>query len=146
MADLTSPAESGSASDDLVLSFRLELSATTARPSTSSRDPEPDDLRSLREWLRDDSHVGRHTIAGPVDEVPDSERMGVAGNVLQFVADQGLDVAALVVAILAWRDSRAVTSQHNVTIICNGRSSAISDDPQAAERIGRIFADENEDD
>lgn len=143
VADLTSPAESGSTPDDLVLSFRLALSATADQPGALARDPEPDDLRSLREWLRDDAHVGRHTIARPVNESPDPDRMGVVGDILQFVADTGLDTAALVVAILAWRDSRPASLRQKVTLIRNGKRLEISGDPATIERIARILEDED---
>ncbi|MEU1250027.1 hypothetical protein ACFYP0_30240 [Micromonospora arida] len=143
MADLTSPAESDSTSGSLVVSFRLEL-AGADQPGTPARDPEPDDLRSLRAWLRDDSHVGRHAIAQPVDEVPDPGQMGIVGDVVQFVADTGLDAAALVIAILAWRDSRPASLQQKVTIIRNGKRLEITGDPATIDRIVRLFEDEEE--
>ncbi|MGC4863439.1 effector-associated constant component EACC1 [Micromonospora sp. DT41] len=142
MADLTSPAESGSTSDALVVSFRLGLVGTADQPGMPARDPEPDDLRSLRAWLRDDSHVGQHAIAQPVDKVLDPDQMGIVGDVLQFVADKGLDAAALVVAILAWRDSRPASLQQKVTLIRNGERLEITGNPATIERIVQLFEDE----
>ncbi|GAA2845681.1 hypothetical protein Acy02nite_47260 [Actinoplanes cyaneus] len=121
--------------DDLVTSFRLELSADDIA--------DLEDLRSLREWLRDDPRVGPHTLPGASDATADPERMGIVGDSLQFVADTGLDVAALVVAIVAWRDSRPVQRQPKVTILRGERKLEITGDPETIERIVRLLDDED---
>ena len=123
--------------DDLVLPFRLELSG--------DRPPERAELRSLRNWLRDDPRVGRHTLPEPAVGSTDPEHMGIVGDSLQFVADTGLDTMALIVAILAWRDSRPADRRPTVTIIYNDQKFEITGDHETIQQVIRALGRKNGD-
>jgi hypothetical protein len=65
----------------------------------------PDEIRSLRTWLRDEPAVrayGQPTVDGP--EAPGG--MGTALEVLALVLGSGLSAAQLALSIIMWRASR----------------------------------------
>lgn len=92
------------------------------------------ELRSLVAWLRDEPDISQGavmTLSGPP---PGPGRMGAMLDVIELALDSGFQLASLVVAVAAWRQTRAgqprVLIRHgNVEVAIDG------DDPQTITRI-----------
>ncbi|MFD8951977.1 hypothetical protein ACFV0B_24325 [Streptomyces xanthophaeus] len=92
------------------------------------------ELRSLCQWLRDDSRVRRHAEIALGGPEPDPGSMGSPLEYVQLALDTGFDIASLAVAWFTWRATRprqpAVTFEHEgVTVTLSG------EDPETAARL-----------
>jgi hypothetical protein len=107
--------------------------------TTGGDDDLQDDLRSLRDWLRDDERVGPYL---PVELGADAPRAGQMGDLAQTLLAAigvGLDAAAFVVAVLAWRRSRADRPTVVLVRVTDGEAVEIEDGPATEAEVRRLL-------
>ncbi|MEU6328144.1 hypothetical protein ABZ851_12795 [Streptomyces sp. NPDC047049] len=98
------------------------------------------ELRSLYNWLRQDSAVRRGADVTLPQSPSEPDQMGLLTDVLQLVTDNGWSAASFALALSTWRQTRpgrrSVTVQRGETtvIVENGSEEELSRLIEALER------------
>lgn len=103
--------------------------------TTSSTDAE-NDLRSLCQWLGEDSYVRRHARIGLGAAAPAPGRMGALFDSIELALNSGFQIGNLALAWAAWRATRTRTPE--LTFERNGVKVTLSG--QDAETAARLLA------
>jgi len=103
--------------------------------TTSSTDAE-NDLRSLCQWLREDSYIRRHASVDLGAVEPAAGRMGALFDSIELVLNSGFQMGNLALAWAAWRATRPRAPE--VTFERNGMKVTLSG--QDAETAARLLA------
>ncbi len=94
-----------------------------------------EDLRSLRDWLRDDEDVRRHAAVTLEAGAPGPGEMGAAFEVIKLVLDSGFQLGSLALAYAGWRATRRERAGFELTVRNGATSVTISSNSaQEAER------------
>ncbi|MFD0689991.1 effector-associated constant component EACC1 [Actinomadura fibrosa] len=104
-----------------------------------STDGTAEELRSFREWLRDEPDVRRHAIVTlDASEPAEPGEMGGALDVVKLVIDTDFQLLNLGLAYLSWRSSRPRPAA--VTIERDGVKITLDEaDPEAVARLLRTL-------
>ncbi|NGO74320.1 hypothetical protein G6045_01265 [Streptomyces sp. YC504] len=99
------------------------------------------ELRSLYQWLRDDSHVRRYARVRLDEKEPAPGHMGGDLEGIRLMLESGFQLANFVLAWLAWRGSRPkppeiTVESGGVTVTLSGQDAATAERILAALRTG----------
>lgn len=101
------------------------------------------ELRSLRDWLRDDDDIRRKAIITLEPGEPETGAMGAALEVIKLVLDSGFSLGNLAIAYAGWRAARKTPDGFEL-IVRNGstRITISAADAQEAEQQLRALVRE----
>lgn len=97
------------------------------------------ELRSLRDWLRDDEDVRRKAVITLAPGEPETGAMGAALEVVKLVLDSGFSLGNLALAYAGWRATRKTRDGFEL-IVRNGNTKVTISAPDAQEAEKQLRA------
>jgi len=97
------------------------------------------ELRSLRDWLRDDEDVRRKAVITLAPGEPETGAMGAALEVVKLVLDSGFSLGDLALAYAGWRATRKTRDGFEL-IVRNGNTKVTISAPDAQEAEKQLRA------
>lgn len=97
------------------------------------------ELRSLRDWLRDDDDVRRNAVVTLESGEPQDGAMGAALDVIKLVLDSGFSLGNLALAYAGWRATRRKHDGFEL-VVRNGNTTVTISAPDAQEAEKQLRA------
>lgn len=97
------------------------------------------ELRSLRDWLRDDDDVRRNAVISLETGEPETGAMGAALEVIKLVLDSGFSLGNLALAYAGWRATRQARDGFEL-VVRNGNTTVTISAPDAQEAEKQLRA------
>lgn len=97
------------------------------------------ELRSLREWLRDDDDVRRKAVITLESAAPEDGAMGAAFDVIKLVLESGFELGNLALAYAGWRATRKKRDGFEL-VVRNGDTTVTISAPDAQEAEQQLRA------
>lgn len=97
------------------------------------------ELRSLRDWLRDDDDVRRGAVISLEAGEPETGAMGAAFEVIKLVLDSGFSLGNLALAYAGWRATRQARDGFEL-VVRNGNTMVTISAPDAQEAEKQLRA------
>jgi hypothetical protein len=105
-----------------------------------SADGADEELRSFREWLRDEPDVRRHALISLEATEGEEGEMGGALDVVKLVIDTDFQILNFGLAYVAWRATRPRPTA--VTIERDGVKITLDEsDPEVVARLVRVLGE-----